>query len=719
MNTNLYAETRFEVEPERYEFAEPPRYRFEIDRRAFIQVVGAGILITFLPGGTALAQRAAGGGRAASTLGARLHIDGEGRITVFTSKVEVGQGSRTQLAQAAAEELHVPYDHVRLVMADTDLVPNDGGTFGSQTTPRTVPAVRQAAASARELLVELACKRWDVSPTNAKVQDGVITIVPTGQRITYAELSRSIEDFAEVVESHEASGGTLTAARDWKVLGQSVTRAAARDIVTGVYRYPSDMVRPEMLYGAVLRPPTFNTTLVDVDLGPALAMDGVVAVRDGQFAGVAAKTSFLARKALEAVAKTAKWDAKPHPSSDELPEYLKQHARRNEGQGRGRVQGDVDAALSQADRVLRESYFVPYIQHAPMEPRAALAEWTDGKLTVWTGTQRPDGVQGELAQAFGIPRERVRVIVPDTGGGFGGKHTGDAAVEAARLAQAAKRPVAVHWTREEEFAWAYCRPAGVIDIAAALDSEGRITAWDFANYNSGASGIDMPYTAPNVRTRFLASNSPLRIGSYRALAATANNFAREAFIDQLARAAGQDPLTFRLAHLAEGRLRAVLLAATGRFGWLDRSSQRQERRGIGLACGTEKGSFVAACAEVEVDPDAGRFKVIRLCHAYDCGAIQNPRNLRSQVEGCIIMGLGGALSESIEFKDGRLLNGNFKDYHVPRFKDVPPMDIVLLDNRDVPSAGAGETPIIAVAPAIANALYDATGRAFNKLPLTL
>jgi isoquinoline 1-oxidoreductase len=322
-----------------------------------------------------------------------------------------------------------------------------------------------------------------------------------------------------------------------------------------------------------------------------------------------------------------------------------------------------------------------------------------------------------VAQALRIPEERVRVIVPDTGGGFGGKHTGEVGVEAARLAKAAAHPVKVTWSRPEEFTWAYFRPAGLIEIQAGLDEGGNLTAWDFTNYNSGASAIESPYRIANQRAQFLPCDSPLREGSYRTLSATANNFARESFMDELAVAAGSDPLDFRLRHLENDRLRAVLVSAAERFDWKNRSKQTQPDRGVGLACGTEKGSYVAACAEVQVDRRQERIRVRQVCEAFECGAILNPANLRAQVEGCIIMGLGGALWEKIDFENGEVLNPSFSRYPVPRFKDVPQIDTILLNRPDLPSVGAGETPIIAIAPAIANAMFQATGIRVRSMPL--
>lgn len=633
-------------EPERFELREGPAYVFQPTRREFSALLGAGLLVWVQ---SAEAQEKQ----------PRLHVGDDGRITVLSGKIEEGQGARTELAMAAAEELGVPLEQVQVLLADTDAVPNDGITAGSRTTPATVPEVRQAARAYRKREV-------------------------------------------------------LTPVSEWKVLGTPVHRINGRAIVTGEHRFPSDIQRPGMLYGAVLRAPSYGARLLAVDT----AAVKTTVVRDGDFAACAAPTSFAARKALDALAATAKWEEKPHPASDTLFEYLKEHAQAAGSSGRNQplVAGDVAAALAGASRKLQATYTAAYIHHAPMEPRAAVAEWTEGKLTVWTGTSNPFAVRDQLAQAFRIPPQRVRVIVPDMGGGFGGKHTGEAALEAARLAREAGKPVSLRWTRAEEFAWAYARPAARVDIEAALDADGAILAWDFANYNSGASAIDTPYAAAHKRIRYIPSDSPLRQGSYRALASTANNFARECFLDELAASAGQDPLAFRLQHLRNDRIRQVLVAAAQRFGWERRRKQRAPNRGIGLACGTEKNSVVAACVEVEVDPRTGTPRLVEIVQAYECGKILNPAGLKAQVEGCIVMGLA-ALREELRFAGGKLTNGRFSAYRVPRFRDVPPkMDILLMDRKDAAPVGAGETPIIAVAPAMGSAIFAATGYRPRTMP---
>jgi len=697
------------------ETADSVEFDFAMDRRRFVQVLGAGLVISIVCSNVLAQSRGGrGGGRGgdAGAVSTRLHIGNDGVITVLTGKIEMGQGARTELAQAAAEELRVPINQVRLVMGDTGLVPDDGLTAGSRTTPSTVPAVRQAAAAARSLLLQLAARKWGVETGALLVEGGKIRHPADHRILTFADLATSGEA-AEALKQDVPTEVALTQVDKWRVMGTPSPRTNRRDLVNGAHKYPSDYTLPGMLYGKILRPPSYAAKLVSVDLAPAKAMQDVVALQDGSFVGVAAPTTFLAEQALRAVAETARWETGSHPSSKEIFEHLRQG-----------VQGGVPASpfteeLTQAAKKLQATYHVAYVQHAPMETRTALAEWVDGKLSVWTGTQNPFGYHSELARAFHLDNDKVRVIVPDFGCGFGGKHTGEAAIEAARLAQAAAKPVLVRWTREEEFTWAYFRPAAEIDVEASLDAKGGLTSWHFINVNSGASAVDTPYRVGKTQCRTVGSNAPLRQGSYRVLAATANNFARESFMDELAATAGADPLDFRLAHLENSRLRAVLEEAALRFKWRERVQQKQPNIGVGLACGTEKGSFVAACAEILIDSAKDQITVRRVTQVFECGAIVNPQNLLAQVQGCIIMALGPALREEMQFAGGKMRNAAFSRYLVPRFADVPELDIHLLNRPDLSSAGGGETPIIAIAPAIANAVFHATGKRIRQMPIRL
>jgi isoquinoline 1-oxidoreductase len=395
----------------------------------------------------------------------------------------------------------------------------------------------------------------------------------------------------------------------------------------------------------------------------------------------------------------AKWEQQKQISSAELTSYIR---------------AGQEAPKPAAAHGLRSTYTIAYIAHVPLEPRAAVAQFEGDKLTVWTGTQRPFGVRGELASALGLTEQQVRVLMPDTGSGYGGKHSGECAIEAARIAKGAGKPVKLIWSREEEFTWAYFRPAGIIDIQSATNPDGTLQSWEFHNYLSGPSGLQTPYEVAEKNEHFHPIKSPLRDGSYRGLASSANHFARESHMDELAAIAGLDPLAFRLKNLKNERLRAVLKAAADRFQW---SSQKaSETRGFGLSCGMEKGGYIACCAEISIG-SGKQVRVERVVEAWECGAIVNPEHLKNQVEGAIVMGLGGALFEAIDFANGRILNARLSQYRVPRFSDVPSIEVVLIDRKDIPSAGAGETPIVGIAPAIANAIHSATGVRIRSMPI--
>lgn len=706
-------ERQYVIEPERYELKAAAPYHFDLDRRDFFKFLGAGVLVVSALTPVVIAQESGGARRRQESLpkeiDAWLHIGENGRITVYTGKVEMGQNIRTSLSQAVAEELRVPLANIDLVMGDTQLTPFDMGTFGSRTTPTMNPQLRRVAAAAREMLIGLAATQWKTHRQNLAAGDAKISDSRSQRSVSYAELTKG-QQLTQAV----ASDQLLIPATEWKIAGESVRKVDGRDFVTGKHRYPADQALPDMLYGKVVRPAAFDATLISLDTQDAEKM-GATIVHDGNFVGVAAPSSEGASAAVAAI--HAEWKSGPQPSNKELFDYLRKNTVEGKdptGDGDRYDVGAVDQALGSADHKLQQTYTVQYIAHVPLEPRAALAKWDGDRLTVWTGTQRPFGVRGQLAEAFRIPEDQVRVLMPDTGSGYGGKHTGETAIEAARLARASKRPVKVVWTREEEFTWAYFRPAGVIDVTSGVRNDGTLTAWEFHNYNSGSAGIRTYYEVPNQKIVFHAVNSPLRQGSYRALAATANHFARESHMDEVANAIHMDPLEFRLKNLKNDRLRAVFEAAAKQFGW---DKAKSEGQGFGMGGGYEKLGNIATFAEVHVDRASREVKVVRVVSAFECGAIVNPDGLRNQIEGSNVQGLGGALFEAIEFENGKILNGRLSQYRVPRYSDVPALETVLLDRKDIPSVGAGECPLIGLAPAIANAIFNATGVRLRALPL--
>ena len=603
-----------------------------------------------------------------------LHVDADAKVTAFTGKVDVGQDNCTALRLLVAEEIRVPLANVRLAMGDTDLCPYDMGTFGSRSMPDAGHALAQAAARAR-------------------------TLMPV-----HAGLRR-----VEIIAGETA----VMAGTEWHLAGTPHVPEGIIDAVTGARRFVSDLTIRGLRYGVVLRPPVLGATLRELDAGALDDRDDVVLVRTHALTGVVAGDPITARLALASLRAT--WDVPHAPSNDDLEEFLRAHPSSDAGGWSGPVhveEGDLDAAFATAAVRREETYTTAYIAPASLETRSALAVWDDdGRLTVWVGTQTPFSARAEVAATLDLNEELVRVIVPPTGGAFGGKHGGGVASEAAILARGVGGPVKVTWSRHEEFTAGTLRPAAIIDVSSAAAPSGELVAWTFTNINAGPAAIASPYRVANLRIDYQPSASPLTQASYRALAATANNFARESQMDELAHGLGWDPVEFRVNNLDDERLVTVLRAAAERFGWARGGSGV----GQGIACGVEKDGRIATVAQVR--NLEGSLRVVRLVTAYECGAVVNPDTVINQIEGATVMALGGALFEAIRFREGVITNGSFTDYRVPRFRDVPAIEVVLLDRRDLASAGAGETPMIGVAPAIANAIFDLTGRRLRTLPL--
>ncbi|HEY3903522.1 MAG TPA: molybdopterin cofactor-binding domain-containing protein [Streptosporangiaceae bacterium] len=671
--------------------------------RDWFGALGDGLVVVLEPPESSAARTTA--------RGTWIHLASDGLVTAFTGKVDVGQDNRTALRMLVAEELGVPVDQVRLAMGDTDVCPHDLGTFGSRSMPDAGSALRTVAAYARSL-----------SPA-----------APGDRRIEFVT--------GEPVLSDPVS---------WQQAGRPRLGPAILYAVTGRRRFVSDLDCPNMLHGVLLRPPKPAATLRSLDSTVLRTWPSATLIRTDALVGVVAPELATARDAVAELQAAALWDLPDAPSDAGLSEYLRTHRVPGEPGGRDGVylqqEGSAATALEMASVRCEASYAAAYIAPAALETRVALAEWDDdGRLTVWTGTQTPFPVRAQVATATGVDERAVRVIVPATGGAFGGKHAAQIAIEAAVLAQRAGRPVRVAWSRAEEFTVGTLRRAAVIDVAAGASGDGELLGWNFLNINAGTAGIGLPYRVADRRIEYAPADSPLLQGSYRGLAATANNFARESMIDELAWRLGLDPVTFRLRNLADDRLAAVLRAVADHLGWpadiftgpgstavgsdhrgnaaepdpgIDGQGASEPAVGWGIACGMEKDGRVATAACVAVWPDS-RLKVTRLVSGYECGTIVNPRTVTGQVEGAAIMALGGALFEAIEFTDGVISNAAFSRYRVPRLDDVPPIEVILLDRPDLPSAGAGETPMIAVAPAIASAIFAATGRRLRSLPLTL
>ncbi len=648
-----------------------------------------------------------------------VHVAGDGTVTAFTGKVEAGQGTRTALGLLVAEELALPAGSVAVTMARTDTSPFDLGTFGSRSMPHAAPPLRAAAAAAFRLLRATAAARFGLPPESLTAANGIFAGPDGAPNASYGELVAGQRRVERV-----PGDGPVKPPADWRAAGHPARAAGAADVVTGAKKFPSDLRLDDMVHGCVLHPPAAGAVLTGADTSAADVLPGVTVVRDEDLIGVLAARPATARAALAAI--KADWRERPRPAVGDLESYLREHPADGDGRwGPFRHEdGDPGAALSAGPVRVDATYSAAYIAHVPLEPRAALAQWRGDELMVWAATSTPFRARRELADVLGLDESAVHVVVPDFGGGFGGKHGSAVALEAARLARAAGRPVSVQWSRADEFGSGYLRPAAFIDAAASADAGGRVTAWSFTNINSGAAGIMTPYRIKNQRIAYQPADPPLAQGSYRALAATANNFARESLMDELAAAVGADPVQFRLRHLDDDRLAAVLRAAAAEIGWPGGTGpggtgpdRAGERSGVGIALGKEKDGRVATAARVRVGAD-GTASVLALITVVDCGAVVHPDGLANQVEGAVMMGLGPALFEQIEFEGGRILNGSMSGYRVPRLADLPEQTrVVLLDQPDQAPVGGGEAPIIAVAPAIANAIFRACGVRLRSMPL--
>jgi nicotinate dehydrogenase subunit B len=639
-----------------------------------------------------------------------LTIDTDGVITAFSGKVEYGQGIRNGFAIEIADEMDVAVDSVRIILGDTDLVPQDRGTTGSASTRTVGIQLRRAAATARLTLIDLAATRLEVGAGSLKTLDGRVVSEEGSASVEYADLLSGqtlTVNIPDVVE--------VKAVEEFQLMGRPARRIDAISRVTGAATYAQDVVVPGMLYGKILRPPSYGAKLAQIDSARAERVSGVVSVvQDGDFVGVVAEREDAAEYAVEAI--RARWEENRDTASDwNIPALLKERA---ENPTSLREDGDLDLAFVTAERVFENTYYVPYVSNAQMEPSASVARWDGDHLTVWCANRGPFAERDSLAEMFGLDTSQVRVIAAEIGGSFGTK-TPTVSHEAARLARAVDAPVRVSYDRAEEFGWSTVRPAATFEVKSGVDAVGKIVAWDYTAFHAGENafrgqrGADTPYDVDNVRIAVAASESPLQSGSYRSLGGATNHFAREVHMDEIAIGLGLDPLEFRLSNLSHARLRACLVSAAETFGWASR--EKRPGVGYGLAIGYDAGSFTAQCVEVAVENQEAR--VVRVVVGFDCGLVVNPDGARNQIEGSIVMGMGTALWEAVEFDGGRVLNAGFARYRVPRITDTPEIEVVFTGDDDVPSSGAGEPGIVPIAAAIANAVRDATGTAIEELPI--
>jgi isoquinoline 1-oxidoreductase len=689
----------------------------EPSRREFLSATGAGLFV-FFPIAPLVAQEPARlptRMAAPSDFNAFLKIGADGRVAGFVGKVELGQGALTAFSELLADELDVLYDSIDMTAGDTDLCPYDMGTFGSMSMPLLGPAVRSAAAEARAVLLQMAGERFGSPVERLRVKDGVVTDSGDAtKRVTYGQLveGRRIERHLPNVPRKNAGA--------FKVIGQSPRRKDALDKVTGKAKYAGDMTPPGLLHARILRPPAHGATLTSVDTSAAEKVPGVRVIKDNDLVAVLHERRDVADKAVALL--KAQFRAAPAGQDDRtIFDHLLKTGPQPQVVGQS---GNLADGEKLAVSVVEQTYLNSYVAHAAMEPHSATVSIENGKATVWASTQGPFSVKGAVAQALGLAQDNVRVIAGYVGGGFGGKTAAPQAVEAARLAKITGKPVQVVWDRAEEFYFDPFRPAAVVKIRAGLTAAGKIAFWDYAVVGAGDRGAATVYGIPHTRITSAGGwqggnppgMHPFDVGPWRAPSANTNTFAGESHIDMLASKAGVDPLAFRLNHLSDKRLIRVLQTAADKFGW--KPGKAPSGRGVGISCGVYSSNYVAMCAEVAVDKSTGRVQVKRAVLAEDAGLVVNPDGTRQQMEGCITMGMGQALTEEVRFKDGAVLSQNFDSYELPRFSWLPKIETVLIDDQETPAAGSGEPPMINVASVLANAIFDAAGVRMPQLPMT-
>jgi len=685
-----------------------------MNRREFLKRIGAlsGGVVVYFSYGIPLAK-AQSTRSEAPAFNAFLRIGTDGRIACYTGKIEMGQGVITSLAQMAADELNAPFDAIEMIMGDTDLCPFDQGTWGSMTIRFFGPKLREAAAEARAVLLEMAAEALKVPLDRLIAENGeIFDRTQSSNRVTYSQLTKG-----EIIERHLKGKASLEDVTKFTVVGKPFLRADAMEKVTGKAKYAGDIRLPDMLYAGILRPPAHGAALKSVDLSGAKQMVGVLVVQEGDLIAALHEHPDTAQEALGKI--RAEFEASKSKLDDKnIFDHLLAVAPEGTVVKEG---GNIETGKSLASELFEKTYVNGYVAHAPMETHTALAELKDGKATVWASTQSPFGVKEEVAGALGMPPANVRVKSVFVGGGFGGKSASRQAVEAARLAKLVGRSVQVAWSRGEEFFHDTFMPAAIVKVRSGVNGSGNITLWDYAVYFAGSDGAELFYDIPHHKAisrggwQSSGGSHPFGTGPWRAPATNTNSFARESQIDIMASRLGKDPVEFRLAHLKDARMRRVLEAAAQKFTW--KPSKAPSGRGCGAACGIRSGAYVATMAEVEVDRSTGKVQVKRMVHAQDMGLVINPEGAKQQMEGSLIMGLGYALREEIHFKNGEVLDLNFDTYQIPRFSWTPAIETVLIEENSPPQGG-GEPAIVCVGAVMANAIFDAIGVRLYQFPMT-
>jgi nicotinate dehydrogenase subunit B len=689
---------------------------YGMERRDFFKILGGGIYIFFRPWSALdiFGPPAEQGRSLPKDYNAFLRIAEDGTVTCFTGKIEMGQGIITSLPQMMADELNVPLEKVKMVMGDTDLCPYDQGTWGSMSTRIFGPYMRAAAAEARGVLVDLASTKLGIPVSQLEVKDGIITDTKNPKNsVSYAQLTKGkkIEKFLDVkppVEDYTK----------FTYVGKSYNRSDAVLKVTGEAKYTGDLKLPGMVFARILRPPSHGAKLSSVDYSGAEKIAGTKVVRDGDLVAVINENRDLADQAIVKIKAEYTFNELPVNDKTIFEWMLKADSNVNVL----RSSGDIEEGRKLSDKVFESEFHDPYLAHAAIETHSALAQIEGDKLTVWASTQSPFGLRDGIVRELGFAAEKVRVITPFVGGGFGGKGEFQQGIEAAKLSKMTGKPVMLVWTRDEEFFNDTFHPAGVVKIKSGIDKSGLIKFWDYNLYGAGSRGSDTIYDVVNSKTTHFEEKRngppihPLATGAWRAPSNNTNTFAREVQIDIMAAAAGIDPLEFRLKNLKDEKMIACLKAVADKFGY--KAAKSPSGRGFGIALGTDAGSWVAHMAEVKVDRNTGKVQVVRIACAQDMGLCINPEGATIQMEGCIMMGLGYTLREEVMFEGGNIKDRGFDSYTIPHFTWLPKIDTVILERKDKPPQGGGEPAIIAIGAVVANAIFDATGARLYRVPMT-
>lgn len=677
----------------------------------------------------------------------------DGIVEVRSGKVELGQGVSTALAQIVAEELDVDVAAVRMTAAATGVSPNEGYTAGSLSIQHSGAALRLAAAEARGLLLDAAARRWDVAPDVLTVADGVV-VAPDGRSATYWDVVDS-----DLLHRRVTGTAPTKAASDRRVVGTRVPRIDLPDTVAGRPRFAHDLQLPGMAYGRVVRPPSRAAALRSVDTAATLSTTGVLTVvRDGDFLAVVADREEVALTAAERLRADAVWDERATlPDESDLPTFL------TSAPAVETVIADADGddPVPHAGNGFHEArYDRPYLAHASMGPSTATALVTGGgegaRLTVWTHSQGVYVLRRELARAVDVTEDRIVVLHVPGAGCYGHNGADDVALDAALLAMAVPgRPVQVVWSRPDELGWAPFGPAAVVRIAAEVDQDGAVLNWRHDVWGNGhvtrpgfvdavgllaashrrggepiAAAAEPPlgngggasrnavpgYAFPRARVvNHLLSVMPLRTSALRSLGAFVNVFAIESFMDELAVAAGRDPVAYRLDHLEDPRGRAVVEAAARRSGWAQRKAVESRGHGIAYARYKNTSAYCAVVAEVEATSEV---RVRRLTVVVDAGLIVNPDGAENQIEGGAIQATSWAVKERVRFDDRTVTSDTWETYPILTFSEVPSVEVELMPDDGNPSLGVGETAQGPTVAAIANAIYDAIGVRVRSLPFT-